>query len=160
MKKIRVGTLIISLLLPLMTGMISAALTTKGMALYGNMKKPPLSPPAWVFPVAWTILYLMMGVSLYFLLVSEADNCEKNRTLLLFGIQLIMNFCWSIIFFNGNMFLLAFIWLLIMWGIVIFCAIGAYRINRIAAYLLVPYILWLTFAGYLNLGAYILKSRK
>lgn len=157
MKKISILTLLIALFIPLVIGGISAALSSQGMATYGSMCKPPLSPPAWVFSVAWTILYIMMGLASYFIIVSEADNRDKAMALIIYGIQLAMNFMWSIMFFNWGYYLFAFMWLMIMWCIVILCAVRFYSINRVATYLFIPYIMWLTFAAYLNMGAYILS---
>lgn len=157
MKKISILTLLIALFIPLVIGGISAALSSQGMATYGSMSKPPLSPPAWVFSVAWTILYIMMGLASYFIIVSEADNRDKAMALIIYGIQLAMNFMWSIMFFNWGYYLFAFMWLMIMWCIVILCAVRFYSINRGATYLFIPYIMWLTFAAYLNMGAYILS---
>ncbi|MBQ0042454.1 MAG: tryptophan-rich sensory protein [Lachnospiraceae bacterium] len=157
MKKVRVGTLIIALLIPLLVGGVSAAISMPGMAMYETMNKPPLSPPAWLFSVAWTILYLIMGFASYIILVSDADMKTKTKAMILYGIQLLMNFMWSIVFFVWRMYLIAFIWLMIMWCLVIFCTIRFFFIRRPAAYLLVPYVLWLTFAAYLNLGSYIVN---
>lgn len=157
MKKYRITPLIISLAIPLLVGMLSAALSSGGMAAYGTMSKPPLSPPAWVFPVAWTILYLMMGLASYYVYVADVDRHDKIVTLRLYGVQLAMNFMWSIVFFAWKLYLFAFIWLIGLWCLVI---VGAYRffmIDRKAGGLLLPYILWLTFAAYLNLGAYVMK---
>lgn len=159
MKKISIGTLIIALLIPLLIGGISAALSSKGMATYGSMKKPPLSPPPWVFSVAWTILYIMMGIASYFIIVSETSMSSKAMALIVYVIQLVMNFAWSIIFFNAGEYLISFIWLMVMWCIVILCAVRFYPISRVATCLFIPYILWLTFAAYLNLGAYILSIK-
>jgi len=160
MKKISIGTLIIALLIPMLIGGISAALSSKGMAVYGSMKKPPLSPPPWVFSVAWTILYIMMGIASYLIIVSDTSMRSKAMAMIVYVIQLVMNFAWSIIFFNACEYLIAFIWLMVMWCIVILCAFRFYSINRGAAWLFIPYILWLTFAAYLNLGAYILSTKE
>lgn len=157
MKKISIGTLIMALLVPLLIGGISASLTSQAMVAYGNMNKPPLSPPPWVFSVAWTILYILMGLASYFIIVSESDPRSKAMALNVYAIQLAMNFVWSIIFFNWSMYLAAFIWLMVMLGIVIVCAFRFYNVSRTATYLFIPYILWLTFAAYLNLGAYVLS---
>lgn len=157
MRRISIGTLLLALFIPLVVGGISAALSSTGMTTYGNMNKPPLSPPAWVFSVAWTILYLLMGFASYLIIMSDVDNRTKAMALIIYGIQLAMNFMWSIMFFNWETYLGAFIWLLIMWCLVILCAFRFYSINRLAAYLFIPYILWLTFAAYLNMGAYILN---
>lgn len=158
MKKYHIGTLLCSLLLPLVVGMLSAAMTSRAMTAYGGMNKPPLSPPAWLFPVAWTILYLMMGLASYYVLNAQADSRSKSTALIFYGVQLMMNFMWSILFFNCGMYLLAFFWLLALWCIVIICAFRFFSISKTAAWLLVPYILWLSFAGYLNLGAHMLKQ--
>lgn len=159
MNRFSIGKLIFAVAIPLIVGGASAALSSKGMAMYGTMDKPPLSPPAWLFSVAWTILYIMMGLASYFVIMSDVDTGNKKLVIILYVIQLAMNFMWSIVFFNWGMYLFAFIWLMIMWCIVIVCAICAHNVSRVAAWLLVPYILWLTFAAYLNIGAYIL-SRK
>ena len=158
MRKIQLWTFIPAMLLPLLVGGISAALSAKGMAGYGEMAKPPLSPPAWLFPVAWTILYLMMGLASYLVVTADADSGLKTIALIFYVIQLGMNFMWSIVFFNWKMYLAAFIWLIIMWGIVIFCAFRFYGISKLAGYMMIPYILWLTFAAYLNIGAYVLSA--
>lgn len=158
MNKYRQGKLLCSLLIPLLVGMISAAVSSKAMLAYGEMNKPPLSPPAWVFPVAWTILYLMMGLASYYVLTAQTDSFSKSIAVILYGLQLMMNFLWSILFFNLGMYLFAFVWLLALWSIVIICTLRFYSISKKAAWLLVPYIMWLTFAGYLNMGAYILNT--
>lgn len=147
----------LALFTPLIIGMISAAISARGMVAYGNMEKPPLSPPAWLFSVAWTILYLMMGLASYFVLASETDQKIKYSSLLLYGIQLVMNFFWSIIFFKWEMYFGAFIWLILMLILVIICAIKFHRARKVAGYLLIPYVIWLTFAAYLNLGTVIIS---
>ena len=154
MKKISIVKMVISLAIPLIVGGISAALSSEGMASYGNMNKPPLSPPAGTFPIAWTILYILMGFASYLIIMSEADPGIKMGAIIVYAIQLFMNFMWSIIFFNRGEYLIAFIWLLILLFVVILCAYWFFGIRRLAGYLLIPYILWLTFAAYLNFGAY------
>lgn len=158
MKKSDIGTLVIALILPLLVGGISAFLSMKGMAMYGEMAKPPLSPPPWVFSVAWTILYLLMGLASYLIMGSSKSPGIKTLALSIYGIQLVLNFMWSIIFFRWEEYLAAFIWLVVLWIAVIICAVMFYKINKVAAWLIIPYVLWLTFAGYLNLGAYILSA--
>ena len=99
-----------------------------------------------------------MGLASYFIMVSDVDPRSKAMALVVYSLQLAMNFMWSIVFFNWTMYLFAFIWLMVMWCIVIVCAFRFWPINRLAAYLLMPYILWLTFAAYLNMGAYSEKA--
>lgn len=158
MKKINIVALIVALFIPLAVGGISAALTAGKMAEYGTMNKPALSPPAWLFPIAWTILYLMMGLASYFIFNSESSSQSKWMALAVYGAQLVMNFMWSIIFFKWERYFIAFLWLMILWGLVIFCASQFRRINWPAACLLIPYILWLTFAAYLNFGSFLLNQ--
>ena len=158
MKKINVSILFVALFVPLVIGVASAMLSADGMEIYTTMAKPPLSPPGWVFSVAWTILYLLMGLCSYLVVMSVGEMEDKRFALCLYVIQLVMNFWWSIIFFNGRMYLFAFIWLVIMWCIVIVCTMKYYGISKLAAYLMIPYILWLTFAAYLNMGAYVLSK--
>ena len=159
MRRLSVITLIFALFIPLLVGGISAALSRQGMSMYATMEKPPLSPPAWVFSVAWTILYLMMGLAAYFVIESEHNTQAKAMALIIYALQLAMNFMWSIMFFNWGAYLAAFVWLIVMWAMVIVCAVRFYSISKIATYLFIPYILWLTFAAYLNMGAYVLQMR-
>lgn len=160
MKRISVWSLIIALVIPLLVGGLSATISAKGMANYGTMDKPPLSPPAWLFSVAWTLLYVMMGLASYFIYDSEAYSFDKSTAMKLYVIQLAMNFLWAIVFFNWGLYFIAFIWLLVLWCVSILCAAYFFKINRTAGWLFVPYIAWLTFAAYLNLGTVILNMGK
>ena len=135
MRKISIGTMIIGIFIPLITGGISAAISSEAMIAYEIMQKPYLSPPAWVFSVVWPILYIMMGLASYLVFVSDGDFTKKVIAMLLYFLQLAMNFTWSIIFFNKDMHLVAFQWLIIMLCIVIICAYRFYFINKTAAYL-------------------------
>ena len=148
--------LLIALGIPLAVGGL-AALLSGGMSDYGAMNKPPLSPPGWVFPVVWSILYLLMGYASYRIWTSDAPGTDKRGALLLYGAQLLANFIWPLLFFGGEMFLAALIWLVFLW-ILIFLSIRAFsKIDERAGDLLIPYILWVTFAAYLNLGIYLLN---
>lgn len=148
--------LLIALGIPLAVGGL-AALLSGGMSDYGAMNKPPLSPPGWVFPVVWSILYLLMGYASYRIWTSDAPGTDKRRALLLYGAQLLANFIWPLLFFGGEMFLAALIWLVFLW-ILIFLTIRAFsKIDERAGDLLIPYILWVTFAAYLNQGIYLLN---
>ncbi|MDO4976865.1 MAG: TspO/MBR family protein [Eubacteriales bacterium] len=155
MKKIKIPIFVFLIILPLIIGMISAFLSSRGMSMYETMDKPPLSPPAWVFSAAWTILYLMMGLASYFIIISE--SYDKHLAFDLYILQLAMNFCWSLIFFNWKMYMLACLWLIFMWVIVFICTYKFFLIDKRSGLLMVPYILWLTFALYLNMGAYLLS---
>lgn len=153
----QLGWLILALAVPLATGAISAWLTSESMAEYSTMPKPPLSPPAWLFPIAWTVLYILMGVASYFVLISDVDGKTKRMALAIYCIQLLFNFCWSLIFFNLDMPMFAFIWLVIMFIEILVCTSEFYMIDRWAGYLMIPYIIWMVFAGYLNIGSYIVR---
>lgn len=157
MKKLNIVTLIISLAIPILVGLLSSSLSSDGMANYGMMNKPPASPPAIVFPIAWTLLYLMMGLASYYIYNSTLDNKLRSFLLILYVVQLAMNFMWSIVFFNWHMYLFAYIWLIVMLLLVIVLAFKAFTLSKTATLLLIPYILWLTFASYLNLGAFLLN---
>lgn len=122
---------------------------------FERLNQPPLSPPGWLFPVAWTILYILMGIASYIIYNSHADI--KKIALGVYGIQLFFNFFWSIIFFNLKMYFLAFIWLVVLF-LSIWATLYVFgMINKKAAYLLIPYLLWVTFAGYLNYMIFVLN---
>ena len=146
--------LIPCLLFPLAVGVLAGFLTLSSMSLFDAVQKPPLSPPGWLFPVVWTILYLLMGFASYLVLVSERPGQTAWK---LYVIQLIFNFFWPIFFFNLEQYLLSFVWLLLLWLLILATILWFSRSSKLAGYLLIPYLLWVTFAGYLNLGIYFLN---
>lgn len=146
--------LFICLAVPLAVGIVSALLTQNSMQLFASVNKPPLSPPGWLFPVVWTILYLLMGAASYLIVTSGQDY---TSALAVYGMQLAFNFMWSIIFFNLELYLTAFIWLVILWLLIVETIRQFNQISRTAGLLLIPYLLWVTFAGYLNLAIYLLN---
>ena len=148
--------LLIALGIPLAVGGL-AALLSGGMGQYRAMNQPPLSPPGWVFPVVWTALYLLMGYASYLIWTSDAPQGEKRGALILYSVQLAANFIWPLLFFGAQMYLAALVWLGVLW-VLIFLTIRAFsKIDERAGDLLIPYILWVTFAAYLNLGIYLLN---
>lgn len=149
-------TLIIALAIPLLVGGL-AALLSGGMDSFSALNKPPLSPPGWLFPVVWTILYLAMGFASYLVVTANAPTYKKNSALLAYAAQLFFNFFWPIIFFAWEAYLVAFIWLVILWVLILITIVRFYAVSKPAAYLMVPYLLWVTFAGYLNLAIYLLN---
>ncbi len=155
--KIKIGTLVTSIALPLLVGALSAYLSGGGMQTFAGIQKPPLSPPGWLFPVVWTILYTLMGIASYLVKTSEADEQEIFRAQTVYGYQLIVNFFWSIFFFRFEWYLFSFFWLLLLWVLIIITIRLFYKISKPAAYLLIPYLIWVTFAGYLNLGIWYLN---
>lgn len=146
--------MILCIVLPLAVGGLSALLTRGGMEVFQSLNKPLLSPPGWLFPVVWTILYILMGIASYLVLTSGKPN---RAALTVYGIQLAFNFFWSIIFFNLEAYLFSFIWLVILWILIFVTMILFYGISKPAGYLLLPYLLWVTFAGYLNFYIYLLN---
>ena len=149
--------LVVCLLIPLAVGALSALLSGGGMAVFEEMNKPPLSPPGWLFPVVWTILYLLMGFASWLVLTSDAPERKIRHALVAYGIQLAVNFFWSLIFFGAAQYLLAFVWLLLLWVLIILTMVKFYDIRQLAGELLLPYLLWVTFAGYLNFAIYLLN---
>lgn len=149
---------IISIVIALGVGGLSAFLTRNNMDLYSEVTTPPLSPPSILFPIAWTILYVLMGISAAIIYTDRAAAPEKKReALITYAISLFVNFTWSLIFFNMRAFLGAFLWLLLLLVLIIKTIVDYREINAKAAYLQIPYALWVTFAGYLNLGIWILN---
>lgn len=149
---------IVSCLIALTVGGISALATAGNMDIYSQINLPPFAPPTIVFPIGWTILYILMGISSA--IIYTARNSPANdvrNSLITYCIQLIINGIWSIIFFSLNAYLLSFVWLLVMLAAIIIMINFFARISKNAAYLQIPYVLWVIFAGYLNLMIYILN---
>lgn len=150
-------SLLVSLAIPLAVGGISAFATRKSMKEFAHLRQPPLSPPMWVFPVVWTILFLMMGLASYLVYTSGGRRGEKRSALWVYGIQLAVNFVWPILFFNLSWWLLAFFWLILLWLMILGMTVQFYRLRPGAGILLIPYLAWVAFAGYLNFGIYLLN---
>jgi tryptophan-rich sensory protein len=143
--------LLICLAIPLAVGGLGALLGG-GMDSYQTLNQPPLSPPGWLFPIVWTILYLLMGWASYRVLVSDAPREERKKALTFYGIQLFLNFLWPVVFFGLQWYWAAFVLLLALW-VMIYLTMHLFGlIDDTAENLLIPYLLWVTFAGYLNLG--------
>lgn len=155
--KFNLKRFLISVAIPLSVGGLSALITKDNMNLYSKIVTPTFTPPGWLFPVVWTILYLFMGVSLYIIWNSEVDVYKKIRAFGIFAIQLSLNFIWSPIFFNMQWFLVALMVLVLLWLFTFGMILSFYNISKIAGILQIPYLLWLTFAGYLNLAIYLLN---
>lgn len=149
---------IISILIALGTGGLSAFLTKNSMEVYKNINQPPLAPPMILFPIVWLILFILMGISSAIIYTQRSTNPREALSgLIIYGLQLIVNFFWSIIFFNMQAYLFAFIWLLLLWVLIIMMILQFRKISPLAAYLQIPYLLWVTFAGYLNIMIFLLN---
>ena len=149
--------LIVSILIPLAVGGAAALIANGSFKDFEALNKPPLAPPAWAFPAAWTLLYILMGIAAYLVYCSEKYPGRIERALTFYAVQLFMNFCWTLIFFNLKLYLAAFIWLVLLWGAIAGTALLFRFISKPAGWLMLPYLAWVAFAGYLNLGVYILN---
>ena len=138
-------------------GTLAGFLTREGTQLYSQVIfQPPLSPPAMVFPVVWIILYALMGIGAARVWLAPPSPA-RSRGLTLFLVQLVFNFGWSLIFFNLQAFGFALIWLAALWALIVGMLAAFRQIDRIAALLQIPYLLWVTFAAYLNFGVWMLN---
>lgn len=153
--KIQWKTLIGNLIIPLAVGAIAGFFTRNAMDSYQELQQPPLAPPSVLFPIVWTTLFILMGISAY--LVSVVGDGGRYTLPKLYWVQLVVNFLWPFIFFNLGMYLVAFLWLILLIALVIAMIAKFYQISHAAAYLQIPYLLWLVFAGYLNLGILLLN---
>lgn len=152
---INLKNLIISLVISLGVGFLSTLLTMNNQNIYDIINVPSFAPPGWLFPIVWTILYILMGISSY--IINEEKDINSSSALQVYGIQLIVNFLWSIIFFNLKNFTFAFIWLILLLVLIIIMIYRFYKISKLAAYLNIPYLLWVIFAGILNFSIIILN---
>ena len=149
--------LVKSIAVPLLVGLLASLLTRNSMQVFASVNKPPLSPPAILFPIVWTILYMLMGIS-YYLVVNSGENQEDIlKAARIYWLQLIVNFLWPTFFFNFQWYLFSFFWLLLLWLLVIIMIKMFYVVSKPAAWINIPYLIWLTFAAYLNLGIFLLN---
>lgn len=150
---------VISCLIALAVGGLSAFLSRNGMDYYNEaVNKPFLSPPMWLFPVVWSILYILMGISSAVIFLKREENpVQAAAALRIYGLQLVINFFWSIIFFNLRNYLCAFIWLLLLLFVIIIMILQFKKISSAAAYLQIPYLIWVSFAGYLTWMVFLLN---
>ncbi|MBQ4561564.1 MAG: tryptophan-rich sensory protein [Clostridia bacterium] len=155
LKKVRLKPLLISILISLGTGIIAGLITRGSVADYASLDKPAFAPPGWLFPLVWGILYILMGISAF--LIYESICTNRDRALKLYALQLGVNFLWPIIFFNLKLYTLAFIWILALWILIIAMITSFYRCNKTAAYLQIPYFVWVTFATVLTYAVAVMN---
>lgn len=153
MKKINYKLLILNILLPLLVGGIGSLLGNPSN--FNMINKPAFSPPATVFPIVWSVLYTLMGISAYIVISSNDSN--KKQAYIIYILQLIVNGLWSLYFFRFNWYLFSFFWIILLIVLVIIMIDRFYKINKSAGYLQLPYLLWLIFASVLNLSIYLLN---
>ncbi|MBQ3262045.1 MAG: tryptophan-rich sensory protein [Oscillospiraceae bacterium] len=142
--------------LALLVGGLSSVITQGEMEAFFALRQPPLSPPGWVFPVAWTILYLLMGVGMA-LVWRKSDGERRRRAVTIWGVQLAANFLWPMLFFLWQLRLLSLVWLVVLLILVAKMTSEFEKTSVPAARMQIPYLLWLLFAAYLNLGVWILN---
>ena len=156
--KNKIKVYVIAILIPLVVGALSAFLTMGNMSMFDEVNTPPLLPPAIFFPIVWSVLYVLMGISSGTVwLRAKESPIGKDTGLFYYGVSLFFNFAWSIVFFNLRWFLFAFIWLLVLLYLIIKTILGYKNYSPVAAYLQIPYVLWVAFAGYLNFGIWFLN---
>ena len=152
----KIKTYVISMGIALAVGGLSGLITADSMEKYGSLRQPSLAPPGWVFPVVWTILFVLMGAGAAIVYLKRRPSGQK--ALAVYGLQLLVNFFWPILFFLLEARLFAFFWLLILLMLAVWMTVLFRKSDRTAATLQIPYILWLLFAGYLNLASYLLNG--
>lgn len=156
-KKGSIFGLIIAIAIPLAIVALSAFLTRDTMLKFQELNKPDFAPPGSIFPIVWTVLFVLMGIASYRVYLKGIENQEVKNALIFYIIQLIFNFFWSIIFFRLELRGLAFIWLIILWILIVITTVKFYKIDKISGYLMIPYILWVSFAGVLNYSIWMLN---
>jgi len=142
--------LLLSILIAEGTGALSGFLSMNTNKVYQSLNKPSFSPPAYVFPIVWTILFFLMAVAAYRIWMIGESGINVKKALILYVVQLILNFFWSIIFFRFNLLGLAFVELIFLLVFILLTTFEFYKHDKIATYLMIPYIIWVTFAGILN----------
>lgn len=153
--KINWKKLIIITIVTFIVGSFFSFFTMNNMDTFKELNKS-INVPGIIFPIIWSILYLLMSISLY--IVLEKDNKDKQKVIISYIVQLIINSLWSLIFFGFEAYLFSFIWIIILLISVVVMIINFYKVNKPAAYLQIPYVLWIIVAGYLNLGIYLLNK--
>ncbi|MEE1319895.1 MAG: TspO/MBR family protein [Ruminococcus sp.] len=153
--KLNLKHLAISLAISLGTGILAGLLTMGSMENFEKIAKPPLTPPSILFPIVWFILFTLMGISSY--IIYESDSPYRKNALTIYGIQLVVNFIWPLLFFNLQAYLFSFIWIMLLWVLIIVMIVEFYKVSKPAALLQIPYLLWVTFAAYLNFGVFLLN---
>ncbi|MDO4565350.1 MAG: TspO/MBR family protein [Clostridia bacterium] len=157
MKKSNWKVYLVSILIPLAVGILAAIITNSSMEQFERLDKPWFAPPSWLFPIAWTILYTLMGISSAMIYLS-AQSKERTEALWLYAAQLFVNFWWPLFFFMWGLRLFAFVWILLLIALVIGMITRFYRIKPVAGLLQLPYLLWLLFASALNLSIFALNG--
>ena len=155
--KSKIKVYAVFLLITGVIGGLSALLTNMGMDSYKAAQKPPLTPPDIVFPIVWTILFVLMAISAARVWLTDKSRL-RNHGIIVYFIQLFFNFFWSVLFFNFQAYGLSFLWIIGLWMLILLMVVRFYRADKIAGLLQIPYLLWVTFAAYLNFMVYQLNK--
>lgn len=155
MKNVNVKKLIFYLLITLVIGSLPSLFIYGSIGSYDSLNKPLLSPPSIIFPIVWSILYILMSISIYRVMMSE--NINKDEAKLIYFIQLITNALWTSIFFYFKEYFLSFLWIIMLIVFVSAMFIKFLKIDKVSAYIQIPYLIWLLFAAYLNFGIFVLN---
>ncbi|NCC66622.1 MAG: tryptophan-rich sensory protein [Clostridia bacterium] len=156
MKKKNITVYLLSILLVAVVAGVGGWVTAKGMPAYDLVQKPLLTPPAIVFPIVWSVLYLLMAIGSAMIFLSP-DSLNRDRALVAYMFQLAANLIWSFLFFGFGLYGLAFFWLLLLIALVVLMILKFYSISKVAALIQLPYSLWLLLAAYLNLSVFLLN---
>ena len=156
MNKSKIKPYAVSILLTLAVGGLSGFLTSMGMDSFDALTKPPLTPPSFLFPIVWTVLFILMGVGAARIFMTE-PTAARNRDLIVYVVQLAVNFFWSIIFFNLQAYAFDFFWLILLWVLILTMIYLFCKVDKPAALIQIPYAIWVTFAGYLNLMIWLMN---
>ena len=157
MKKFSLTGLLIFIVSAELTGALSALASGSFSGLYSGVSQPPLSPPAFLFPVVWTLLYALMGASAYIIYREDDDLVNRSYALGYYVIQLAVNFTWSILFFRFELFGIAAVTAILLFALVAVMILSFRKVSRLAAVTSVPYLVWLAFASYLAIGVWYLN---
>ncbi len=155
MKNIDFKKLFFYIITTILIGAVPSIFTFKSMGIYNELNRPPLSPPSILFPIAWTILYILMGISIYIIVKKNPKDVSEAK--LIYYVALVTNALWTPIFFGFKEYFLAFLWIIMLIVFVSAMIIKFYKIDKTSAYLQIPYLIWLLFAAYLNFGIVVLN---
>lgn len=157
-KKIDFVKLFVSIAVVLLIGFASSFFTAGSIdSWYKNIEKPAFNPPNWIFGPVWTILYIMIGLSFYLVWTSDAKSNLKNKAYIIFAVQLALNFIWTLLFFGNQMIFGAFAEIIFLWVAILLNILAFYRISKLSGILMIPYLLWVSFAALLNYSIGILN---
>lgn len=156
MLKINIKKLLFFIAIPLLIGILASVICKNDFKLFQSINKPPLSPPAWLFPLIWSILYILMGISSYSVYLTQ--HSVATTCMIIYFIQLFANFIWTILFFKFKQYLFSFLWIILLLFTITKMTICFYSVDKKSGILQIPYIAWVCFASYLNIAIYYLNK--